>query len=92
MKRWKEYLERYGTVAIVVYFTLFGLVLAGTYLAWRFGFRPEGVGSNLAGLGAAYAFTKITQPLRLLATLGLTPLVARVVGRRARPVVEDPPA
>ncbi len=91
MKRWKEYLERYGTVAIVVYFTLFGLVLGGAYFAWRFGFRPEGVGSNLAGFGAAYAFTKLTQPIRLLVTVGLTPLVARLVGRRPRPAGEDPP-
>jgi len=92
VKRWKEYLEKYGPVAIVVYFSLFGLVLGGAYLAWRFGFRPESVSGNLAGFGAAYAFTKITQPVRLLATLGLTPLVARLVGRRPRPATEDPPA
>lgn len=91
MKRWKEYLERYGTVAVVVYFTIFGLVLAGTYLALRFGFRPEGVAGNLAGLGAAYAFTKLTMPIRLLVTLGLTPIVARLVGHRAKPAGEDPP-
>ena len=32
-------------------------------------------------LGLAYATTKLTEPLRLLATLGITPWVARKLGR-----------
>jgi hypothetical protein len=42
------------------------------------------VGSALGTWGAAYLATKVTQPLRILLTLVLTPLVAAVLHRFKR--------
>jgi len=84
--RWKEMLEEYGKVALVVWFTIFGLVFAGFVIAIEQGFQPEGV--EAAGSWAmAYAATQLTKPLRIMAVLFLTPIVARVWrGRSGAPV------
>ena len=84
-RRGKEKLERlveeYGRVAIYTYFGLFGLVLGGFWLAMNLGLSNyDGTGA-WAALGAAWVATKITQPLRIAATLVITPVVARVVRR-----------
>jgi hypothetical protein len=81
----KQILAEYGTTALVVYLTLFTLVLGGFWAAIEFGWRPSGVGGNLGAFTAAYLATKVTQPLRIGATLVLTPLVARLY-ERLRPV------
>ena len=84
--RWKDMLEEYGKVALVVWFTIFGLVFAGFVIAIEQGFQPEGV--EAAGSWAmAYAATQLTKPLRIMAVLFLTPIVARIWrGRPAAPV------
>ena len=74
-------LTEYGTVAVVVYFTIFFAVLAGFWAALRFGWRPESAAGTAGTLAAAYVATKLTQPLRIAATIALTPLVARVYER-----------
>lgn len=76
-ERLKALLEEYGKVAIVLYFTIFGLVFAGFAVAISAGFDVEGAGETTGLLGAAYLATKLTQPIRILATLALTPFVAR---------------
>ena len=86
-------LAEYGAVAVVVYFAIFFAVLAGFWLGVRFGWRPQSAAGNAGALGAAYIATKLTQPLRIAATLALTPLVARVYERvRGRPAGTPPPA
>ena len=82
-ERWKALLPEYGKIALTTYFSIFFLVLAGFTIAIRLGFRPEeGSASGWAGtLAGAYAATKLTQPLRILATLALTPVIARIVRR-----------
>ena len=78
--RWKDMLEEYGKVALVVWFTIFGLVFGGFVIAIEQGFRPEGV--EVAGSWAmAYAATQLTKPIRIAAVLFLTPIVARVIRR-----------
>lgn len=74
----------YGTVAICTYFGLFFLVLGGFALALGLGVKVDSAGGGATVLGGAYIATKLTQPLRILATLVLTPAVASVV-RRFRP-------
>ena len=86
----KELLAEYGTVALVVYLTIFALTLAAFVLGIRFfGWTPRGAAGSAGVLAAAYIATKVTQPLRIAATVVLTPLVAkgyeRLVARRRAP-------
>jgi ABC-type siderophore export system fused ATPase/permease subunit len=81
-------LEEYGKVALVTYFTLFGVVLVGFAIAISLGLSVDSSAGTAGTLGAAYIATKLTQPLRILATLVLTPIVAKVVEKFAR----KPPA
>jgi uncharacterized membrane protein len=97
----KNILAEYGTVALVVYFAIFFAVLLGFWAAIRFGWRSEGTAVGVGALAAAYVATKFTQPLRIAATLALTPIAAKVYerlgGRRAgapgttnAPAADDP--
>lgn len=80
----KELLAEYGRVAIVVYLVIFAATLLGSWMAIRMGWRPAGVAGNAGTLAAAYLATKVTQPLRIAATVVLTPLVAKVHERITR--------
>jgi hypothetical protein len=74
----KELIAEYGTVALVVYLSIFALTLVGFVVAIRFfGWTPSGAAGSAGVLAAAYVATKVTQPLRIAATVLLTPLVAR---------------
>jgi hypothetical protein len=85
-KTLQSVITTYGTTALVVYLALFALVLAGFAVAFWLGWRPAGAGSRLGVLTAAYVATKLTQPLRIIATAALTPLCARLFQRlRPRP-------
>lgn len=80
----KQIAAEYGTVAVVVYLTIFTVVLLGSWAAISFGWKPSSVGAGVGSFTAAYIATKITQPLRIAATLALTPIVARA-WERIRP-------
>ena len=93
-KTFKNILAEYGTTALVVYLVIFSLVLLGFWVGIRLGWQPESAARNVGTFTAAYLATKVTQPLRIAATLVLTPLVAkgweRVTGRS--PAVGSEPA
>jgi hypothetical protein len=76
-------LAEYGTIAVVVYLSIFFLVLLGAWGAIHLGWQPTSVTANVGSFTAAYLATKLTQPLRIATTLAVTPLVARVYGRVA---------
>ena len=80
-----DLMAEYGPVALTVYLVIFAVVFAGSWAAIQMGWQPEGVTGGLGTLGAAWVATKLTQPLRIGATLALTPLVARFVPRLRRP-------
>lgn len=80
-ERLTRLLSEYGKIAITTYFVIFGLVLAGFIVAIRLGFSAQGTAETAGTVAAAYAATKLTQPLRIGATLVLTPLIARLFGR-----------
>lgn len=87
-QRFSALLAEYGPVALTIYFALFALSWAGFALAFRLGFDgfgSRGVGSGLGLAAASWAATKLIQPLRVLATLALTPLVSRWVKARKLP-------
>ena len=81
--RWEAMAAEYGRVAIGTYFSIFGLVLLGFWMAIATGLTSDGALQGGGSLLAAYAATKLTQPLRIAATIGLTPLVARVLRKKA---------
>jgi hypothetical protein len=95
--RWKEMVAEYGSVALGVWFTIFGLVFAGFVVAIELGFQPEGVAAESGKWGMAYVATQLTKPFRIAAVLFLTPIVARVLrtrrqGKAGPQAVEPPPA
>jgi hypothetical protein len=71
----------YGAVAVVVYFAIFFLVIFGFWAAIRFGWQPSSAAGSVGIWTAAYIATKLTQPLRIIATLAVTPLVAKMYER-----------
>ena len=81
-ERLKSLLAEYGKLALYVYLAIFVVVLAGFALAIQSGIKIESAAGTAGLLGAAWVGTKVTQPLRILATLLLTPLVARLLRRR----------
>lgn len=93
VQRFKALIAEYAGVAFATYFAIFALVLAGFALAISAGVQVETAQGGIGVLGAAYLATKLTQPLRIGATVLLTPIVARVVdrikARRPAAPVED---
>jgi cytochrome b561 len=77
-ERLNNLMAEYGSLALYVYFTIFALVLVGFALAIQFGFKTDGTAATAGTWGAAWLATKLTQPLRIGATLLLTPVVGNV--------------
>lgn len=77
----KQIMAEYGAIAVGIYLVIFALVLGSAWLAMRLGWTPTGVAGNAGVFTAAYLFTKVTQPLRIGATVVLTPIVGRLWNR-----------
>lgn len=76
----KTLLEEYGRIALWVYLVIWVSVLAGFAIAISAGFNvKDGAAAGMGVLGAAWVATKLTQPLRIGATLLLTPAVAALL-------------
>lgn len=84
----KGIFAEYGTLAIVLYLIIFAITLAGFAVAISFGVETDSAAGSAGTLAAAWLATKLTQPLRILATLALTPLVAAGL-KRLRPAKPD---
>ncbi|XXF78548.1 hypothetical protein P2318_01965 [Myxococcaceae bacterium GXIMD 01537] len=84
-ERMKRLMEEYGPVAFAIYFGIFFLVWGAFAVAIKMGFELDGAGGTAGTLGASYLATKATQPLRILATLALTPPIGRFWLRRKKP-------
>jgi hypothetical protein len=88
----KGLLAEYGNVAIGTYLVIWLLTLAGFAIAISLGLKVEGVASGAGLAGATWLATKLTQPLRIAGTLGLTPIVAAVLRKlRAKAGAESVP-
>jgi membrane protein implicated in regulation of membrane protease activity len=79
--RLQKLLAEYGKVALYTYLTLSLLAIAGFSVAIGLGFGAESATSVIGTIGAGWLAAKATMPLRILATLALTPLVASLVRR-----------
>jgi hypothetical protein len=77
-KTLKHIVSEYGTIALALYLLIFALVLGGTWLGLLAGWAPASAGGTAGTLAAAYIITKLTQPLRIGATVLLTPVIARL--------------
>lgn len=85
----KNLLAEYGNVALGTYLVIWLLTLAGFAIAISAGVKVESATSGLGLAGASWLATKLTQPLRIAATLVLTPLVT-VALRKLRRAPQDP--
>lgn len=81
----KSLLAEYGGTALGIYLAIFAVALVGFWFAIRLGWRPESAAGQAGTWAAAYVATKITQPLRIVATLVLTPIAAKIVSKTRRP-------
>ncbi len=88
-KRWVEMKAEYGRVAIGTYLTMWILVLAAYFLAIKMGMEVQGAGEAGGALLGAWVAAKVTQPARIVLTIVLTPMVARVIRRQPLPVVSE---
>ncbi len=80
-KRLETLFAEFGAIAITIYFTIFGLTLGSFAIALNAGLEVEGVAGGTGTLAAAWVATKLTQPLRIIATIVLTPIVAGIIHR-----------
>src|SRR5258705_6929097 len=83
--------NRYGTIVVVTYLVLSLCTIAGFSIAIGIGAEPSTATGFLGVIVAGWIAAKATLPIRVLITLGLTPVVAFVVRRRraAKPDDDD---
>lgn len=79
--KFRDLVLEYGVIAIVVHYVIFALVIVGFWAAIRAGWEPMTAAASVGTWTAAYVATKVTQPLRIVATLALTPFVAKIYER-----------
>ena len=81
-QRLKAHFAEYGRVAIYTYLSLSLLAITGFSIAIGAGVTPSSATGVFGVIGAGWVAAKATMPLRILATLGLTPLIAALINRR----------
>jgi hypothetical protein len=90
---WRLKLEalvaEYGTAAFVTWFGIFGLTWLGFILAISFGFEVDSGGEGTGVVLVAYFATQLTKPIRIGATVVLTPVVVKVWHRFFPPKPQD---
>ena len=86
-ERLEDLIAEYGAVAFVIFLSIFLLTYAGFFIAIKAGIDVDtsSAGRNAGTLFAAWFATKLTMPLRVLATLVLTPIVGSFVHRKRHP-------
>ena len=93
-QRLTKLMEKYGRVAVYTYLALSLSAIAGFSIAIGIGVDADSATGVLGVIGAGWVAAKATMPLRILATLGLTPLISGLLERRkkarkARGIVDD---
>ncbi len=81
LQSFKRVIAEYGVVALVIHYVVFAIVIISAYLAMNAGWQPSGRMSGAGTWAAAYVVAKITQPVRLILTVALAPLAARLYTR-----------
>jgi len=89
--RFRDLLLEYGVIALIVHYVIFALVIVGFWAAIRAGWEPTTTVASVGSWTAAYIATKVTQPLRIVATLAITPFIARIYERMTGKSAGSPP-
>jgi predicted MFS family arabinose efflux permease len=76
--------DKYGKVAVYTYLALSLSAIIGFSIAIGLGMEAESTGGVAGSIAAGWVAAKATMPLRILATLGLTPLIASLLARRRK--------
>jgi hypothetical protein len=79
--RFRDLMLQYGVIALIVHYIIFAIVIVGFWAAIRAGWQPTSAAASVGTWTAAYVATKVTQPLRIVATLAVTPFIARLYER-----------
>lgn len=87
-ERLSAHMAEYGKLALYTYLTLSLLAIAGFSIAIGAGLSPSSATGVIGTIGAGWLAAKATMPLRILATLALTPLVALLL-RKWRPAPDE---
>jgi hypothetical protein len=87
-ERLTSHFAEYGKIAIYTYLAISLCTIIAFSIAIGIGVSPSDATGVLGVIGAGWLAAKATVPLRILGTLGLTPLVAAVV-RRRKPAKSD---
>jgi hypothetical protein len=82
--RFKALIAEWGMLFFFVWFGIFAIVLVGFAVAIKFGFRVESTAGTWGTWGAAWVATQLTKPLRLGATLVITPALGALLKRLRR--------
>lgn len=86
--RYQDLVAEYGAVALGIWFGLAAVVFLGFTVAIRMGVSVEGAAGSAGTFGAAYVGLQLTKPVRIVATLALTPFVGQWVHRRRASAVD----
>lgn len=89
--RLKAIVKDYPQVAIFTYLGLSAIAIAAFSIAIGIGAEPSTATGVIGVIGAGWLAAKVTVPLRILATLALTPPLAALVNKfkRKKPPVAD---
>jgi hypothetical protein len=89
-ERLKAHFAQYGWIAIYTYLVLSLLTIIGFTIAIGAGVAPSTSTGVIGTIIAGWAAAKVTMPLRILATLAITPLIAVLLQRRKRTETAEP--
>jgi hypothetical protein len=81
-QRLSAHFAEYGKIAIYTYLALSLTAIIGFSVAIGAGVEPSSATGFFGVIAAGWVAAKATMPIRILITLGLTPVVAFVVRRR----------
>ena len=81
-ERWEQLQKAYGRVAIGTYLSLWAMVLIGYVVAIKIGVDVKGASGAGGVLFGAWVAAKVSQPVRIVLTLVLTPFIARCLKRK----------
>ncbi|MCP4445911.1 MAG: FAM210 family protein [Myxococcales bacterium] len=90
--RLQEHIAEYGRLALVIFVSLGILSLTGFYIAIKAGIDVGSTSGTTGALAAAWFANKLTMPIRIGATLVLTPILAKVLRRPPKSASQTPPA
>jgi hypothetical protein len=79
----------YGRIAVITYLVLSLGAIVGFSIAIGMGVEPSDATGVLGVIGAGWVAAKATMPIRILITLGITPVIAGLL-RRRKPRGDEP--